>query len=366
MILVSNKIYLDLYSLNKMFVELFFECEMKSLNIYVLLTIFSFLSLFADEESAGLRESFFFDGVDDLIVVPNDSLLNSPSMTITLDFKVLDSASLKSGKNKTGQFLLFKKNPMEHFNEGIAIFYDEVAKNITGVVSNLERKQVYAYSKRGSIEKGKWYSIVVSANDEILRLFLDGVEQKSNPTGFSLMFDKEPLLIGGRNNVILEYTKFGGMFDGEIKNIRMYNKSLSEIGEEYFFSKDSSLDSMLILDFSYHESDGIIHDKYGNNNGVMLRGRPSNKEIKQPEYVKVRPNPIESKGEISFNLQNLTDLKLIIRDLSGQEVMLLHSGPLKAGEHKFELSAENIKAGYYVCYLEAGSSIRTASFIVVK
>lgn len=342
------------------------EFEMKLLQYLTIFFLIANVSSFSNEENSGNRQSFFFDGVDDLIVVPNDESINVQSMTISFDFKVLDSAALKSGNNKTSQFLFFKKNPQVHFNEGIAVFYDEVAKNITVVASNLTRKQVYAYSKRGSIEKDKWYSVVASADSNIIRLFLDGVEQKSNPTGFSLIFDKEPLLIGGRNNVLLEHEKYGGMFSGEIKNIKLYNKSLNEIGDNYFFSSDSSLDTMLILDFSYHEPNGIIHDKFSHNNGVMLRGRPSKKEQKEPDYVRVHPNPAQGKTEISFNLNSLTDMKIIIRDLSGKEIDLLHQGPLNSGHHRYNFSADSLRPGYYVCYLEAGSVIRTAPFIVVK
>ncbi|MBX3043677.1 MAG: T9SS type A sorting domain-containing protein [Candidatus Kapabacteria bacterium] len=319
----------------------------------------------SNEINAGMNSSFYFDGIDDLILVPSDVSINSKSMTIMMDFKVLDSGSLKSGMNKTSQFLLFKKNPEIHFNEGIAIFYDESAKNISAVASNRNRKQVYAYSPKGSIENNTWYSLIVSADSINIRLILDGKEQKSNQTGFSLVFDKEPLLIGGRSNVLLENEKYGGMFAGEMRNIKIFNQSLNEIGDDFLFS-DNANDSILILDFSYHESNGIIHDKLSKNNGVMLRGRPSTKEKGTPDYIRIHPNPAKGKTEVRFKLKDDSDLKLIIRDLSGKEVQVLHQGILKKGEHEFNFIADSLSTGYYVCYLESGSSIRTASFIIAK
>ncbi|MDX9789630.1 MAG: LamG-like jellyroll fold domain-containing protein [Candidatus Kapaibacterium sp.] len=332
----------------------------------LLFILVSVIALRADEDGASLRESFFFDGIDDLIVVPDDESINSNSMTIMLEFKVLDTTSLKSGNNMTSQFILFKKNPMEHFNEGIAIHYDEKAKNITAVMSNTDKKQVYAYSKRGTIEPEKWYSVTVTADEEMLRLYLNGKEQKSNKTGFPLTFDNEPLLIGGRNNVILEKEKYGGMFSGELKNIKIYNKSLSEPDINKFIENSSEYEDNLVLDFSYNEQDGIIHDKYDKNNGIMLRGRPTRQEMKEPDYVLVSPNPAVSKTFVKFKLQYLTDLKIVIRDLSGAEIMSIHQGPLKKGEHNIAFDADSLKNGYYVCFLEEGSSIRTSSFIVAR
>lgn len=334
-------------------------------NILFLIVFIVFLA-YSDEGNADKPSSFVFDGTDDLIVVPNDQSINKPSMTISLEFKVLKGLSLKSGYNKTSQFLIFKQNPNLHFNEGIAVFFDEVAKNVTAIVSNTNRKQVYAYSPRGTIDYNKWYKLVVSADSISLRLFLDGKEQKSNPTGFPLVFGKEPLMIGGRSNVLLEKEKYGGMFSGEIKNISIYNQSIAEIGVEKFLSNNFQIDSILILNFKYHEQSGIVFDSFGKNNGVILRGRPSKSEINDFDYIKVSPNPTKGKTNISFNISQKTDLKLIIRDLSGKEVMSLYQGILDKGKHNFQLEAESLQSGFYVCYLETGSTINTASFIIAK
>jgi hypothetical protein len=333
--------------------------------ILILWLLFSAVSN-SQEQGYSAPESFYFDGIDDVIIVPDNPSINTPSMTISLEFKLIDSRSLKSGNNKTRQFMLFKKNPMQHYNEGITVYYDEASKNVLATVSDLARKQVYAYSPKGSIEKGVWYSVTVSADSVNLSLYLDTILKKANPTGFPLYFDKEPLLIGGRSNVILESEKYGGMFSGELRNIRVYNKSINEIGKDYYFSKDSSLDTLLILEYKNNETNGIIFDKLDKNNGVFIKGRPTITEIKEPDYVKIHPNPAKGKTEVIFKLQAFSDVRVVIRDLSGSEVMVIHQGPLKEGEHRLPFYPDTLVSGYYVCYVESPGLNRNASFIVSK
>lgn len=339
---------------------------MKFLCNIMFLIAFSVLSALSDESNDSNRSSFVFDGTDDLIVVPDDATINSPSMTISIEFKAIKGKSLKSGMNKTSQFLIFKKNPNLHFNEAIAIFYDEAAENITAIVSNTDREQVFAYSPRGSITYDRWYHIDVSSDSLSLRLFLDGIEQKSNQTGFSLTFDKQPLLIGGRSNVLLEKEKYGGMFSGEIKNVLILNKSISQIGLESFFSNKFNSDSLAILNYKFNEESGIVFDSFQKNNGVILKGRPSKSEKSDYDYIQISPNPTKGKTTITFNLANNADLKLIIRDLTGKEVKSLHKGTLDKGKHSFQLEADSLSSGFYICYLETGATINTASFIISK
>ena len=334
--------------------------------IKILILLFIVSLTFAGNEAGEFRETFLFDGIDDLIVVPDNESLNTPSMTISFEFKLIEGLSLKSGNNKTRQFIIFKKNPMEHFNEGIAVYYNEEGNNLLATVSNLSRNQVFAYTKKGTIEKDVWYKVTASADSNDIRLYIDTILQNSNPTGFSLYFDKEPLLIGGRSNVMLEQEKYGGMFSGELKNIRIYNKSITEIGESYYFSGDSSLDSMLILDYPYHESAGIVRDRLDKNNGVILKGRPTSNELQEPDYVRIHPNPVKEKSEIYFRLQSASEVKVVLRDLAGNDIKVIHEGLLKKGEHRLNFQPDSIQSGYYVCFVETGSEVRTASFIITK
>lgn len=338
------------------------------MNIRILVLIFMLLPIISFSQEQGFSEegSFFFDGIDDMIIVPDNQSLNTPSMTISFDFKLLEGKSLKSGNNKTRQFMIFKKNPMEYFNEGITIYYDEDSENIIATVSNLEKKQVYAYSPKHSIKKNEWYCVTVSSDSNRLSLYLDSVAQKSNPTGFPLYFDKEPLLIGGRSNVILESEKYGGMFCGELRNIKIYNKSIDEIGIDYFFSNDSSLDTLLILEFKNNETNGIVFDKLDNNNGVFVKGRPTTEEIKKNDYVRISPNPTKGKTEVIFTLQVNSDVKIVVRNIAGEKVLEIFQDVLKKGEHRINFYTETLIPGYYVCYVETPGLIRPATFIVNK
>lgn len=335
--------------------------------IYITLLLFSpLLALKADEFDTDTSKTFLFDGIDDIILIPDSEVIRPKSMTVQLDFKLNEGISLKSGNNKTRQFILFKKNPLQHFNEGIAIYYDETGQNIIATVSDVNRKQVFAYSPKNSIEKNKWYSITVSADSIDVRMYLDTTLLKANPTGFNLVFDKEPLLIGGRNNVKLEMEKYGGMLNGELKNIKIFNKSVTEMGENLFFQTPQMLDSFVIVNYEKYEQSSIALDKSGKNNGIILKGKPTKQEIKEPDYVRVNPNPVKYKGEVFFNMFSKSNVKVLIRDLNGNEVLEVHNGALNKGEQRLSFDAQNINSGYYICFIENDSTVRSASLIVTK
>lgn len=339
------------------------KLKMKILIMIMILMLIPLLSK-SDNNIEQESKSFVFDGLDDLILVPDSEIFRSKSMTLSLDFKINEGRSLKSGSNRTSQFLVFKKNPKDHFNEGITIFYDELAGNITAMMSNLARKQVFAYSAKRSIRTNTWYNIVVSCDTIDLQLYLDGVAQKSNPTGFPLYLDKEPMFFGGRNNVLLEQSKYGGMLNGELRNITLLNQSINEIGKDVYFAKESIPDSLIILEYTNHESSGIVYDKYEKNNGVFVKGKLDRKDNSLIENLLITPNPVKNKSELTFKLVEDSNLKVIVRDITGAELMTLYSGLMNAGDHRLPFKADKLKDGFYICYIEKENEIYTVTFIV--
>lgn len=57
------------------------------------------------------------------------------------------------------------------------------------------------------------------------------------------------------------------------------------------------------------------------------------------------PNPFNPSTKISFIIQKESDVKLIVYNVNGEEVLKIFTGRLGAGQHEFEFNAENLTAG---------------------
>jgi len=78
------------------------------------------------------------------------------------------------------------------------------------------------------------------------------------------------------------------------------------------------------------------------------------------------PNPFNPSTEISFSLPTAEKVSLRIFNLSGQEVVTLVNGKLKAGGHKMKWNAEGMPSGVYFYRLEAGSFSEVKKMILLQ
>lgn len=88
-----------------------------------------------------------------------------------------------------------------------------------------------------------------------------------------------------------------------------------------------------------------------------------------PEEFKLAqnyPNPFNPITTITFTLPERIDVKLMLIDILGREVMIIESGIFEAGEHKVILNAINIPSGVYLYRLQAGSFVSTKKLILMK
>lgn len=67
--------------------------------------------------------------------------------------------------------------------------------------------------------------------------------------------------------------------------------------------------------------------------------------------LKVRPNPLNGSGDITVRTIESGRTRLVMMDLLGREVAVLHDGELSLGEHLMPLRMENLAAGSYTILL---------------
>ena len=90
-------------------------------------------------------------------------------------------------------------------------------------------------------------------------------------------------------------------------------------------------------------------------------GHPSDFNLSQ-NY----PNPFNPSTTIRYGLANNSLVTLAVFNTLGQEVALLVSGEIKAGDHEVVFDASNLSSGVYIYRIHAGNFVSTKRMLVLK
>ncbi|MCX7833584.1 MAG: T9SS type A sorting domain-containing protein [Ignavibacteria bacterium] len=101
----------------------------------------------------------------------------------------------------------------------------------------------------------------------------------------------------------------------------------------------------------------------GNPAGInqVGNGIPKTYELKQ-NY----PNPFNPSTTIRFDIPKRSNIKLVIYNSLGQEIIVLDEGSRDAGTYEYKFDAVNLPSGIYFYRLFAGEFIDTKKMILVK
>ncbi|MHB9030050.1 MAG: T9SS type A sorting domain-containing protein, partial [Candidatus Latescibacterota bacterium] len=78
------------------------------------------------------------------------------------------------------------------------------------------------------------------------------------------------------------------------------------------------------------------------------------------------PNPFNPSTALRFELPRNSHVRLIIRNLAGQKVTVLHDGQMPAGYHSIRWDATGFPSGVYFYTLEAEGFVETKRVMLVK
>lgn len=87
-------------------------------------------------------------------------------------------------------------------------------------------------------------------------------------------------------------------------------------------------------------------------------------EIKNIEFVKIRPNPIEDKAVISYDLKTNSAVNIMVYDMSGKQIQVILNTNQNAGTHHTELDVSNLNAGVYLCKAVVEGDIAVLRIVV--
>ena len=78
------------------------------------------------------------------------------------------------------------------------------------------------------------------------------------------------------------------------------------------------------------------------------------------------PNPFNPTTAIEYYTPQLSQVKLVVYNMIGQEVQILEDGEKSSGLYEVEFNAANLPSGVYFYRLEAANFIETRKMILMK
>lgn len=105
----------------------------------------------------------------------------------------------------------------------------------------------------------------------------------------------------------------------------------------------------------------------------LVRFAPKNVGINQPiislpeQYSFITyPNPFNAAATVSFTLPLASEVKLIIYDTAGQQIVKLIDGQQSRGHHRIQFDASQLSSGLYFVFLAAGNYQASQKLLLVK
>lgn len=107
---------------------------------------------------------------------------------------------------------------------------------------------------------------------------------------------------------------------------------------------------------------------YTSNNGGIITGISSNKNLIPKEYLLMQnyPNPFNPSTTISYKLKETGRVVLTVFDIMGREIAQLINGMQTAGEHTVNFEGVNLPSGMYIYQLKASGYISSRKMLLLK
>lgn len=256
--------------------------------------------------------AYNFDGIDDHIAIPTLWASSPSAVTVSAWFNKPDS--VPEGKivylGDNGEFQLL--------TIGDSVY--------AGV--HLPSGWVFT---NGPIIPGNWHFAAARwVQDEYIEIYIDGNLVDSTAVGNEALLD-----VGGAFGASIgSYNQTQGVFyTGQVDNVRIYDRALS----------DQEMDSLYFWIFN------------------------STQDLTKTEGVELHqniPNPVNEITTIVVDLNTAQTATLQVFDVLGAEVASLYSGPLAAGQHRFELDCSSLNSGIYLYELRTRHTQQCRRLIV--
>jgi hypothetical protein len=180
-----------------------------------------------------------------------------------------------------------------------------------------------------------------------------------------------------KNNSIVEYLSISSIYiDGSAFSLPSNSPNNEPItilpGASYEFTVLFSPTE----DIDYYGSITVIDNANGSRNHISLRGTGTSQEIsvEEPKEIPTEytlsqnyPNPFNPTTKIQYSLPEISNVKLSVYNIMGQEVMqLVNENNQSAGKYIVDFNAQNLPSGVYFYRLQIGKFVDTKKMLLIK
>jgi len=227
-----------------------------------------------------LESALLFDGYDEYVSVPNSQSL-----------QISDGITVDAWVYRHGQFRDEAVAMKRSENTGFGLWFSETDNKAYFGTGSTEFRGVRSAS---DIKTDNWYHIVGTYDNEVLKIYINGVLENSENISGQLAYNTTNLTIGKHNVTNSHY------FDGIIDEVQIYDRSLNENEIWSHYSRMPPIIKMLNID------------------GVLAQSR-----VWTDNNISVT---IKVTNDLSITLENV-DVFLNFLDESGQSVR--ENGPVR-------------------------------------
>jgi hypothetical protein len=186
---------------------------------------------------------------------------------------------------------------------------------------------------------------------------------------YSYVFEFEQLSTG--NTIVVQATSpsktamvnpFGTSFDIHISCSDPFTGGFGT-KDGPTLSDDAKVLSYTIWKYDF-DKDGNCEFK-GSCTGSLTKAANLESVILDDEVL-LYPNPVQNVLSIVYELDNNSEVSIVIFDLAGRQIALVQSGVQISGKNIVEWNASELIQGTYICRMILGNKVYVEKFIVVK
>ncbi|MBN1996393.1 DUF2341 domain-containing protein [candidate division KSB1 bacterium] len=359
------------------------------------------LRITQDRAPQSVNHALYFDGVNDIVEIPNDSRLNiTGQFTISFWLKTNDPGQEWSN--------ILEKGRWDEYSVG---FYGTTTR-LSGALrcntgqGGTRMKTVFGPSLT-SILPDRWYHVALTYDGTSARLYVNGQLETEQKVASSSRRQNLPLVIGA-SKLAGKYEYF---FKGLLDNLEIRSKAGSPQDIQFsMFRGTLNRDENLVAFYNFEDAGGATcRDLSGNGlTGYLgvsnvpgtkptwlvcdLPGSPAQAWFAQksddadqgmnlssdPEFFKLEqnyPNPFNSGTTFTFNIpmqeSGRTQIVLKIYDINGRLISSLVNQAFPSGFHQVHwngrtLDGGQVPSGIYFYQLTAGTFKETRRMILLK
>ena len=98
----------------------------------------------------------------------------------------------------------------------------------------------------------------------------------------------------------------------------------------------------------------------------VAAGTAITEAVQNVENVLIAPNPASTATTLTFNLNQKSDVNVVVMDAVGKTVVNVLNTELSAGEQKATINTQDLATGVYMIKITAGDKVVTERLSVVK